>query len=109
MLTIVSKASIAAAVGAAALSLTIGSGVANADPIIDTTCSYPQVIAALNTENPTLAGKFASNPVAAGMLNNFLAAPPAERQRLAANFQQTSWGQKYFGAMSSIAGVCNNY
>ncbi|MCP9271963.1 hemophore-related protein [Mycolicibacterium arenosum] len=109
MLTISLKRSLVAAVGAAALSLSVGGGVANADPIIDTTCTYPQVIAALNTENPTLAAKFASNPVAAGMLTNFLSAPPAERQKLATNFQQTSWGQKYFGAMSAIAGVCNNY
>ena len=109
MLKISLKRSIVAAVGAVALSVTVGGGVAHADPIIDTTCSYPQVIAALNTENPTLAGKLSSNPLATGMLTNFLAAPPAERERLAANFRQTSWGQKYFGAMSSIAGVCNNY
>lgn len=107
MLKIISKSAIIAAVGAVSLSL--GAGVANADPVIDTTCSYNQVIAALNAENPTLASKFASNPLAGGMLANFLASPPAERQKLAANFAQTDWGQKYFGAMASIAGVCNNY
>ena len=109
MRKILFKSSIAVAAGAAALSLTVGSGIANADPIIDTTCSYPQVIAALNTENPTLAGKFSSNPVAGAMLSNFLSSPPAKRQQLAADFQKTAWGQKYFGAMASIAGSCNNY
>lgn len=109
MPTFLSKCSIAAAVGAAALSLSIGSGVANADPIVDTTCTYPQVLAALNDQNPTLAAKFNANPTAGAMLSNFLSAPPAERQKLAANFSQTTWGQKYFGAMASIAGVCNNY
>lgn len=109
MLKIISKSAFIAAVGAVSLSLGVGAGVANADPVIDTTCSYGQVIAALNATNPTLASKFAANPVAGGMLANFLASPPAERQRLASNFAQTDWGQKYFGAMSSIAGVCNNY
>ena len=43
------------------------------------------------------------------MLSNFLASDPVERQQLAQEFQGTSWGQKYFGAMASIAGSCNNY
>ena len=70
------------AVGGLALSLTAGIGVASADPIVDTTCSYPQVMAALNTENPALAQKFSANPLAAAMLGNFLAAPPGERVQL---------------------------
>lgn len=97
------------AVGGLALSLTAGIGVASADPIVDTTCSYPQVMAALNTENPALAQKFSANPLAAAMLGNFLAAPPGERVQLVQEYQSTSWGQKYFGAMASIANTCNNY
>ena len=45
----------AVAVAGLALSVTFGAGVASADPdlgpIINTTCSYPQVIAALNATN----------------------------------------------------------
>jgi hemophore-related protein len=106
---ILSTFSIAAAASAAVVSLSFGSGVANADPIIDTTCSYPQVLAALNSTNPTLAAKFTANPTAGAMLSNFLAAPPDQRQKLADNFRQTTWGQKYFGAMAEVAGVCNNF
>src|SRR5437764_477994 len=43
------------AAGAAAMSLGLGAGVASADPfdgVVNTTCSYPQVIAALNATNP---------------------------------------------------------
>jgi len=109
MLTLSSKKLLVAAVGGVALSFAAGTGVASADPIVDTTCSYPQVIAALNTENPALAQKFSANPLAAAMLGNFLSSPPAERQELVQEFQTTSWGQKYFGAMASIAGTCNNY
>jgi hemophore-related protein len=104
-----SKTLIAAAIGGLAVTFAAGTGVASADPIVDTTCSYPQVIAALNTENPELAQKFSANPLAAAMLGNFLSSPPVERQELVQEFQTTSWGQKYFGAMSSIAGTCNNY
>jgi hemophore-related protein len=109
MVNLLSKKSVAAAFCGLALSLTAGTGVANADPIIDTTCSYGQVMAALNTENPALAQKFSKNPIAGAMLSNFLASPPAERVQLAQDFQGTSWGQKYFGAMASIANSCNNY
>jgi hemophore-related protein len=109
MVNLLSKKSVAAVLCGLALSLTAGTGVAYADPIIDTTCSYPQVIAALNTENPALGKKFSANPLAGAMLSNFLASDPVERQQLAQEFQGTSWGQKYFGAMASIAGSCNNY
>ena len=109
MLNSFSKKLAIAAVGGLALSFTAGIGVASADPIVDTTCSYPQVMAALNTENPALAQKFSANPIAAAMLGNFLSSPPAERVQLVQEYQSTSWGQKYSGAMSSIAGSCNNY
>lgn len=109
MLSSSSKKLVVAAVGGLALSLTAGIGVAAADPIVDTTCSYPQVMAALNTENPALAQKFNANPIAAAMLGNFLSAPPGERAQLVAEYQSTSWGQKYFGPMASIANSCNNY
>ena len=109
MVNLLSKKPVVAALCGLALSLTVGTGIAYADPIINTTCSYPQVIAALNTENPTLGKKFSSNPLAGAMLSNFLASDPVERQRLAQEFQGTDWGQKYFGAMASIANSCNNY
>ena len=109
MLNLSSKKLLVAAVGGVALSVAAGTGVASADPLIDTTCSYPQVIAALNTENPALAEKFNANPLAAAMLGNFLSAAPADRVQLVQEYQATSWGQKYFGQMASIANTCNNY
>ena len=103
------KNCVAAAVGGVALSFAIGTAVASADPLIDTTCSYPQVVAALNSENPALAEKLNGNPLAAAMVGNFLSAPPSERAVLVQEYQATSWGQKYFGQMAAIAGTCNNY
>nr|MDT0522902.1 hypothetical protein [Streptomyces sp. DSM 41633] len=47
---------VAAAAGALAMSLSAGAGIASADPRLDsavnTTCSYPQVMGALNAQSP---------------------------------------------------------
>ena len=104
-----SKTLLVSAVGGVAVSIALGAGVASADPLIDTTCSYPQVVAALNSENPALAEKLNGNPLAAAMVGNFLSAAPSERAQLVQEYQATSWGQKYFGQMAAIAGTCNNY
>ena len=78
---------LAVAVGGLALSLTAGAGVASADPdlgpAINTTCSYSQVGAALNAEDPAAAAQFNASPMTQGYLRQFLASPPARRQQLA--------------------------
>jgi hemophore-related protein len=104
-----SKKLLIAAAGGVALSIAVGTGVASADPLNDPTCTYPPVVAALNSENPVLAEKLNGNPLAAAMVGNFLSAPPSERAQLVQEYQATSWGQKYFGQMAAIAGTCNNY
>ncbi|WP_197696047.1 hemophore-related protein, partial [Mycobacterium sp. E1715] len=55
------------AIGSAAVALTAGAGIASADPtdaIINTTCNYGQVIAALNATDPAAAAQLNSSPVA---------------------------------------------
>jgi hemophore-related protein len=95
------------------LSLTAGVSVAFAqpdgDPLINTTCSYGQVISALNAERPDLAAEFNQEPMAQAMLNSFLAAPVVERQQMVARIQRTTMGQQYMGGIMQIAGNCNNY
>jgi len=97
------------ACGVAASCLTVGSGVASADPLIDTTCTYPQVIAALNVQNPDLAQKIGGNGIARSMLTSFLSQPPAQRATTIENFKRTSWGQQYFVPLAAVAGTCNNF
>jgi hemophore-related protein len=104
-----SSKGIAVAVGALALSLTAGAGVASADPFVDTTCSYKQVMDAMNAENPSLAADFNSTPLASTTLSRFLASSPAQRQSMVQTFQSTSWGQEYWGSMSAIASSCSKY
>ena len=97
------------------MALPFTAGVASAQPQIDlapvvnTTCTYDQVMAALNKEQPALAQQFNEAPLAQGVLRNFLAAPPAERQQTAVQLQANPMVQEYFGPISSIAASCKNY
>jgi hemophore-related protein len=98
--------------GSLALSLTTGVGVASADPdlgpILNTTCSYPQVTAALNAQSPEIAAQLEADPAAQGMLNTFLASPMILRQQLVQQVQGAV-GPQYVGAIVQTANTCNNY
>jgi hemophore-related protein len=103
----------AAVVGGLVLSLAAGTPVASADPdlgpAVNTTCSYPQVVAAMNAQSPEAAARFNASPVAQAWLQRFLAAPPAERQQMAQQAQSMPGAQRYIGLVSQIAKTCNNY
>jgi hemophore-related protein len=105
----VSLTRLAVAVGGLALSLTAGAGVASADPdlgpIINTTCTYPQAVAALNAQDPATAAQFNASPIAQSSLRQFLAAPPNQRQQMA----QQLVGSPYLGVIQQVAATCNNY
>jgi hemophore-related protein len=104
---------LAAAVGGLTLSLVAGAGIASADPgfdsAINTTCSYPQVVAALNAQSPADAAKFNSSPMAQGWLRSFLASPPPQRAQMAQQAQGMPGAGKYIGLIGQIATSCNNY
>jgi hemophore-related protein len=104
---------LAAAVGGLALSFTAGAGVASADPdlgpIVNTTCSYPQVVSALNAQSPTLAGRFNASPAAQGWLHSFLAAPPDRRQQMAQQAAAMPGLAQYYGDFAQVANTCNNF
>lgn len=66
------------AAGAAALSLGLGAGVASADPldgVVNTTCNYGQVMAALDATNPGAAAQLHASPMAQSYLQRFLQEP----------------------------------
>jgi hemophore-related protein len=108
---------LAAAVAGLALSLTVGAGVASADPdlgpIVNTTCSYPQVMAALNAQDPAAAAQINSSSRAQSGLQRFLAAPPSERLEMVQQVQSSPMAQQYFGKyvglVQQVAATCNNY
>jgi hemophore-related protein len=107
-----SLAKLAATVGGIGLALGAAAGVASADPMdaaINTTCNYGQVMAALNAQDPVAAQKFQRSAMAQGWLNNFLAAAPPERTRMAAQIQGMPGAAKYMDLFQSVAVSCNNY
>jgi hemophore-related protein len=99
------------ALGAVGLSITTGFGVASADPdlspIINTTCSYPQVEAALRIQAPDLANQLSASPMAQSELQSFLNSPVAQRQQMVQQLQGTRWGQRYVGTLLTVAQNCN--
>lgn len=104
---------LAAAAGGLALSLTAATGVASADPnlspVIDTTCTYPQAVSALNAQNPAVGAQFNASSVAQNWLGSFLAAPPDQRQQMLQEAEGSPEFQPYMGAMTQAANTCGKY
>ena len=78
-------------------------------PAINTTCSYPQVVAALNAQSPAAAAKFNQSPMAQGWLRSFLNAPPPQRAQMAQQAQGYPGAAQYIGLIGQVAATCNNY
>ncbi|KDP01443.1 hemophore-related protein [Mycobacterium avium] len=100
------------AVGSAAVALTAAASVASADPmdaIINTTCNYGQVIAALNASDPAAAQQLNSSPMAQSYIQRFLASPPAKRQQMAQQIQGMPAAQQYINDINQVAVTCNNF
>lgn len=106
-----SLTALSAGVGAVAMSLTVGAGVASADPVdavINTTCNYGQVVAALNATDPGLPHsstphRWRSPICAISSPHRHLSALPWPRTASCAGAAQ------YIGLVESVAGSCNNY
>jgi hemophore-related protein len=100
------------AVGGAAIALTAGSGIASADPldpVINTTCNYGQVMAALHDYNAGHWAQFNASPLAQSYLRNFLASPPGKRAQMAAQIQAMPQAAAYLDDVVHVAGTCNGY
>jgi hemophore-related protein len=99
--------------GGLALSLAIATGVASADPdlgpLLNTTCTYPQAVAALSAQSPASAQQLAASPVAQGWLRSFLGAPLDQRQRMIQQVQNLPGAQQYEGLVLQVANSCQNY
>ena len=106
-----------AAVGALALLVTLGAGVASADPdlspVINTTCNYSQVASALNAESPPAAAALSASPTAQAVLRGFLASTPDQRQQIIDEVRSKPESQPYFqlyvGGVLLVANTCNNF
>ncbi|MGE5696242.1 MAG: hemophore-related protein [Candidatus Sericytochromatia bacterium] len=101
------------ALGGLALSLTAGAGVASADPNLDSavnsTCNYPQFVAALNAQDPRYASAFESSPKMQGDLQTFLAAPPDQRQRMAQRIVSNPANRDILPIVQTAFDTCSNF
>jgi hemophore-related protein len=99
--------------GGLALSLAIATGVASADPdlspLLNTTCTYPQAMAALNAQSPAAAQQFAASPVAQTWLRRFLGAQLDQRQGMIQQVQSLPGAQQYEGLVLQVANTCENF
>lgn len=90
-----------------------GTGIASAQPdveaIVNSPCSYPQVIAALNAQDPAIAGELTSNAFAVGWLQQLVASPPDGRRAMIAQVQGYPQLQQYTSTINATAASCAQY
>jgi hemophore-related protein len=108
-----SRTKLAVAIAGLALSLSAGAGIASATPdasaIINSTCTYPQVTAALNDQAPETANELYANPLAVGWLQGLVGAPPDQRAQMIQQVQGMPGLQPYLGVIYQVANTCNRY
>lgn len=97
--------------GSLVVSLVAGGGVAAADvsALTTSTCTYPQVMAALSAQFPAAADELSTSPMATAWLQQLVASPPDQRQQMVAQVQDMPALQEYMGVIPQVAGTCNNY
>ncbi|WSE58847.1 hemophore-related protein [Mycolicibacterium sp. ND9-15] len=98
--------------GGLALALTAGTGIASAQPNLDsavnTSCSYGQLQAAANAADPSLAARL-NEPMLASGVKQFLAAPRNQRQLMAEQIVSMPANQPYLGLYQLIFDTCQNF
>jgi hemophore-related protein len=97
------------ACGGLAAAVTAATGTAGAQPdvdaVVNSTCTYPQVVAALNDQAPDSA----ADPQVTGWLQQLIASPPDGRRAMVAQVEALPTLQSYSGLITQIAHTCNNY
>lgn len=89
------------------------SGVASAKPdlsaVLNTRCTYPQVVAALNATSPQAAQKLNTSPIAQGFIQNYLSAPIPQREDMLQQALASKHASKYIAIVSTVAKTCETY
>ncbi|MBI3227428.1 MAG: hemophore-related protein [Mycolicibacterium cosmeticum] len=76
--------------------------------IVNSTCSYDQVMAALNAQAPDVAKDIAGTP-ATGFIRQLVVAPPAKRRQMIASVEGIPEVQQETSLILQIAGNCARY
>ncbi len=108
-----SSTKVVVATAGMALSLGLGTGIASATPdistVVNTMCSYGQVIAALSNHSPGDAAQFTGSPVAVAWLHQFLGAPVDQRTQMIQQVQTIPAAQPYTSLVLQVANTCSSY
>jgi hemophore-related protein len=104
---------LAVAVSGLALSLTAGAGVASADPVygpmVETTCSYDQAMAAVHAENPTAAQYLDQSPPNLEFLRVYLGSSPDQRVNLLNQIKNNPGVDQALPVFQQMLTSCVNY
>jgi hemophore-related protein len=108
-----SLARLAVAVGSLALPVAAAAGVASATPdlgpAVNTTCTYPQLVSALNAQGPEASAVFNQTPVLQVGLQQFLASGPEKRRQMAQEMVNTPAFGPYLGPVQVAFNTCNSF
>ena len=103
----------AVAVGGLALSLTAGAGVASAEPdfgpMVNTTCTYEQAMAAVHAENPMAAQYLDQSPPNLKFLQVFLGSSPDQRVNLLNQIKNNPGIDQALPVFQQMMTSCVNY
>ncbi|WP_198957252.1 hemophore-related protein [Mycobacterium lehmannii] len=94
-------------------SLVAGGGTASAQPdygpLINTTCTYDQALAAVHAENPIAAQYLDSSPPNLEFLRMFLAASPEGRANLIRQVENNPGAAEAFPVIQQMFASCHKY
>lgn len=112
-MTTLSFARLTAAVSALALSLAAGAGIASAqpefEPMINTTCTYDQAMAAIHAENPMAAQYLDSSPPNLEFLRVFIGSTPDQRRSLIDQVRNNPGAAEAFPVIQQMFASCSKY
>jgi hemophore-related protein len=104
---------LAVAVGGLAVSLAAGSGLASAEPdygpMVNSTCSYTQAMAAVHAENPMAADYLDQSPPNREFLRVFLSSPRDERVNLLNQIKNNQGADQALPVFQQMLTSCVNY
>lgn len=104
---------LAAAAAGSVVALSTGAGIASAvpdlGPAVNTTCTYPQLVSALNAADPQAGAGFEQTPQLKAGLQVFLASGPVQRQRMATNIANAPAFAPYMGSIEQAFLTCQQF
>lgn len=87
----------------------IASAGPNLDSAINTTCTYPQLVSALDAQDPQVRMAFDQSPILQRGLREFIADAPAKRAKTAQDVANAPMFQPYLGTIEQAFNTCNNF